>query len=304
VQQELLGDPGRRAPVRGGRPDLGLRRHGPVQVGGPDRLADPEVAGHHPGPSQGPGQQPLRRPAADPGERHQPLDHRLVLEPGQFLENDPPGGHRRRELGHRHRLGGRELQLAQVGHGRPGEQLGVEAPHLGEHRAGGAGWPGRVGDRRDPDLVAVAVAAGQAAAEDGGEPQGDLLGADGADHGGEQVGLEDGPDPGEAAGDPGHHRVGRGQLGQGPRGGHEPRGQGPPGHPGVRAHLRLDQQRRVGHRPQRPGGHPDHVAVHGQCPQPQPPVPPVEQVVPGPPEHLQAPGQVDRPRHRHAVHAR
>jgi hypothetical protein len=94
VEEELLGDPGGRAPVGGDRPDLGLRRHPAVQVGGPDRLAHPEVAGDHPGPAEGPGQQPLGRPAPDPGERDQPLDHLLVVEAGQRRQVDPPGGHR------------------------------------------------------------------------------------------------------------------------------------------------------------------------------------------------------------------
>ena len=147
--------------------------------------------------------------------------------------------------------------------------------------------------------MTVAVAAGQTSAEDGREPQGDLLGADRADHGTEQVGLEDGPDPGEAGGDPGHHRVGRGQLGQRLRGGDEPAGQDPPGRGRVRPGLGLDLQHRVGHRARRPGRGPDHGVAHGHGPQPHPPVPAVEQVVPGAPVHVQAPGQVDRPRHRH-----
>ncbi len=145
--------------------------------------------------------------------------------------------------------------------------------------------------------MAVAVAAGQAAAEDGREPQGDLLGADGPDHGGEEVGLEDGADPGEAGGDPGHHRVGGGQLGQRVRGGRERAGEHAPGRLGVGAGLGRDQQRRLGHRPRRPGGRPDHPAVHRQRAQPHPAVPPVEQVVARAPEHVQAPRQVDRPAH-------
>jgi hypothetical protein len=128
--------------------------------------------------------------------------------------------------------------------------------------------------------VAVAVAAGQAAPEDGREPQGDLLGADRPDHGGEQVGLEDGADPGEAGGDPGHHRVGRGQLGQRLGGVRERRRQGAAGRAGVGARLRLDQQRRVVHRADRARRHRHHPVAGGHGPQPHPPVPAVEQVVP------------------------
>jgi hypothetical protein len=143
--------------------------------------------------------------------------------------------------------------------------------------------------------VALSVVAGEAGAEDGREPQGDLLGADGPDHGSEEVGLEHGAGPGEAGGDPGDHRVGRGQLGQRVRCGRERAGQHAPGRLGVGAGLGRDQQRRVGHRPRRPGGRPDHAAVHRQRAQPHLAVPPVEQVVARAPEHVQAPHQVDRP---------
>jgi hypothetical protein len=146
--------------------------------------------------------------------------------------------------------------------------------------------------------VAVAVAAGQAAPEDGREPQGDLLGADRPDHGGEQVGLEHRPDPGEPGGDPGDHGVGRGQVGQRRRGGRERRGQDPSGGGRGGPVLGGDQQDRVGRRPRGAGGRPGDAAVHGHGAQPVPPVPAVEEVVAGPAEDVEAPGQVHRARHR------
>jgi hypothetical protein len=146
--------------------------------------------------------------------------------------------------------------------------------------------------------VPAAVPAGQPPAEGGREPQGDLLGADRPHDGGEQVGLEHRPDPGEPCGDPGDHRVGRRQLGQRLRRGRERRRQHPPDGGGVGPVPGRDQQHPAGAGRHRPGGHGHHPAVDRHGPQPQPPVPAVEEVVAGSAEDVEAPGQVHRTRHR------
>ncbi|HET9292146.1 MAG TPA: hypothetical protein VFQ49_13810, partial [Actinomycetes bacterium] len=52
-------------------------------------------------------------------------------EQGDPIPEDPAAGHRPGEGDRRHRLGGGELQLAEVVHGRPGKPSRVQAPHLG-----------------------------------------------------------------------------------------------------------------------------------------------------------------------------